>query len=79
MRNNEETEPEGDKDFVSAEAHVFWNKLFADKGFISERGFGKLISPFSEIIERKVGISSTSTRLLASLLWQENFTQTWWR
>ena len=25
----------------------------ADKGFVSERGFGKLISPFAEIIERK--------------------------
>ena len=25
----------------------------ADKGFVSERGFGKLISPFSEMIEKK--------------------------
>ena len=25
----------------------------ADKGFINERGFGKLISPFVEIIEKK--------------------------
>ena len=25
----------------------------ADKGFINERGFGKLISPFAEIIEKK--------------------------
>ena len=25
----------------------------ADKGFISERGFGKLISPFAKIIENK--------------------------
>ena len=24
-----------------------------DKGFVRERGFGKLISPFAEIIERK--------------------------
>ena len=53
MRHNEEAESEGDKDFVSAEAHALWNKLFADKGFISERGFGKLISPFLEIIEKK--------------------------
>ena len=53
VRNNEEAEPEGDKDFVFAEAHALWNKLFANKDFISERGFGKLISPFSEIIEKK--------------------------
>ena len=32
---------------------TLWNKLFANKGFIRERGFGKLISPFSEIIENK--------------------------
>ena len=25
----------------------------ADKGFICERGFGKLISPFAELIEKK--------------------------
>ena len=53
MRHNEEAKLEGDKDFVSAEANALWNKLFADKGFISERGFGKLISSFSEIIEKK--------------------------
>ena len=46
VRHNEEAEPEGDKDFVSAEDHALWNKQFADKGFIGERGFGKLISPF---------------------------------
>ena len=39
VRNNEETNPEGDKDFVSAKAHALWNKLFVDKGFINERGF----------------------------------------
>ena len=53
VRQNEEVEPEGDKAFISVEAHALWNKLFADKGFISERGFGKLISHFSEIIEKK--------------------------
>ena len=46
VRHNEEAEPEGDNDFVSVEAHALWNKLFVDKGFISERGFGKLISLF---------------------------------
>ena len=53
MRHNEEAESEGDKDFVFAEAHALWNKLFADKGFINEKGFGNLISPFLEIIEKK--------------------------
>ena len=53
VKHNEEAEPKGDKEFVSVEAHALWNKLFVDKGFISERGFGKLISPFSEIIEKK--------------------------
>ena len=27
--------------------------MLADKGFVSKRGFGKLISPFSEIIEKR--------------------------
>ena len=53
MRHNEEAESKGGKDFVSVEAHALWNKLFADKGFISERRFGKPISPLSEIIEKK--------------------------
>ena len=53
MRHNEEAESEGDKEFFSTEAHALWNKQFSNKGFISERGFGKLISPFSKIIEKK--------------------------
>ena len=49
----EEEETKSDKDFVSAEAKDLWNRLLADKGFVSERGFGKLISPFSKIIENR--------------------------
>ena len=49
----EEGEAEENKDFVSAEAKDIWTKVLADKGFVSERGFGKLISPFSEIIEKR--------------------------
>ena len=52
MRCTEEEETKSEKDFVSAEAKDIWNRLLADKGFVSERGFGKLISPFSEIIEK---------------------------
>ena len=29
------------------------DKVLVDKGFVCERGFGKLISPFSEIIEKR--------------------------
>ena len=53
VRHNAEVDSKGDKHFVSTEAHALWNKLFVDKGFINERGFGKLISPFSKIIEKK--------------------------
>ena len=53
MRRTEEEEIESDKDFVSAEAKDLWNRLLADKGFVSEKGFGKLISPFFEIIEKR--------------------------
>ena len=49
----EEGESGEDRDFVSAEAKDLWTKVLADKGFICERGFGKLISPFSEIIENR--------------------------
>ena len=53
MRHTEENETEGEKEFISAKARALWNNQMADKGFISERGFGKLISPFAEIIEKK--------------------------
>ena len=46
VRRTEEEETESDKDFVSAEAKDLCNRLLVDKGFISERGFGKLISHF---------------------------------
>ena len=53
MRHTEGIETEGDKDFISTEAQALWNKQMVDKGFVSERGFGKLISPFAEITEKK--------------------------
>ena len=49
----EEGEAEEDKDFIFAEAKDIWTKVLADKGFICDRGFGKLISHFSEIIEKR--------------------------
>ena len=53
VRRTEEEETGSDKDFVSTEAKYLWNRLLADKGFVSERGFCKLIPPFSEIIEKR--------------------------
>ena len=48
----------------------------ADKGFVSERGFGKLNSPFYEIIEKTGWESLLHTRYLDSLLWQGNSKET---
>ena len=42
----EEGEAKEDKDFISTKAKDIWTKVLADKGFVCERGFGKLISPF---------------------------------
>ena len=53
MNHIEEEETESDKDFVSEEAKDLWNRLLANKGFIRERGFRKLISLFSEIIKKR--------------------------
>ena len=48
-REQEEEEDE----FVSEEAHSLWTKNYAGKGFIGERGFSQLISPFKELIEQR--------------------------
>ena len=53
VRCTKEEETESEKDFVSTKAKDLWNNLLADKGFVSERGFWKLISPFSKIIEKR--------------------------
>ena len=39
--------------FISDKAYSLWEKNLSDKWFIGERGFGKLISPFVEIIEKR--------------------------
>ena len=48
-REQEEEEDE----FVSEEAHSLWTRHYAGKGFIGERGFSQLISPFKELIEQR--------------------------
>ena len=56
QRTNEHAEEEAtedDKDFISKEAHELWNKVLFDKDFVGETGFGKLISPFSEVIDKR--------------------------
>ena len=49
----EERESEEGKDFVSAEAKDIWTTVLTDKGFVCERGFWKIISYFSKIIEKR--------------------------
>ena len=48
-RRQEEKEDE----FVSNEAYSIWKKHYAGKGFVGERGFSQLISPFKELIEQQ--------------------------
>ena len=48
-RRQEEKEDE----FVSDEAYSIWKKHYASKGFVGERGFSQLISPFKELIEQR--------------------------
>ena len=48
-RRQEETEDE----FISDEAYSIWKKHYAGKGFVGERGFSQLISPFKELIEQR--------------------------
>ena len=43
----EREQTEEEKDFISQEAKELWNKVMFDKDFVCERGFGKVISPFS--------------------------------
>ena len=51
--HTEKEATEDDKDLISKEAQEFWNKILFNKEFVCERGFGKLISPFSEVIEKR--------------------------
>ena len=46
-------EKQQEDEFVSEEAYSVWKKHYAGKGFVGERGFSQLISPFKELIEQK--------------------------
>ena len=52
-KGNERQQEEEEDDFASEEAYSIWKKHYAGKGFIGERGFGQLISPFKELIEQR--------------------------
>ena len=53
-KRGKEKQQEEEKDkFVSEEAFSIWKKYYAGKGFVGERGFNKLISPFKELIEQR--------------------------
>ena len=52
-KGKERQQEEEEDDFVSEEAYSIWKKHYAGKGFIGERGFSQLISPFKELIEQR--------------------------
>ena len=50
-KKGKEKQQEGEEDeFVSEEDFSIWKKYYAGKGFVEERGFSQLISPFKELI-----------------------------
>ena len=51
-RGKEKQQKEEEDEFVSEESFSIWKKYYAGKGFVGERGFSKLISPFKELIEQ---------------------------
>ena len=52
-KGKERRQEEEEEEFVSEEAHSLWKKHYTGKGFIGERGFSQLISPFKELIEQR--------------------------
>ena len=52
-RGKEKQQEEEEDEFVSEEAYSIWKKYYASKGFVGERGFSKIISPFKELIEQR--------------------------
>ena len=52
-KGKERRQEEEEDEFISEEAYSIWKKHYAGKGFIGERGFSELISPFKELIEQR--------------------------
>ena len=52
-KGKERRREEEEDEFVSDEAYSIWQKHYAGKGFLGERGFSQFISPFKELIEQR--------------------------
>ena len=52
-KGKERQQEEEEDEFVSKEAFSNWKKYYVGKGFVGERGFSQLISPFKELIEQR--------------------------
>ena len=52
-KGKERQQEEEEEEFVSEEAFSIWKKHYKGKGFVGERGFSQLISPFKELIEQR--------------------------
>ena len=52
-KGKERQQEDEEDEFVSEEAFSIWKKHYAGKGFVGERGFSQLISPFKELIEQR--------------------------
>ena len=66
------------RNFISDEAYVLMEKGFKDKGFVGERGFNKLISPFIEMLEKRGWKILGERKGPALLHWSKSFMLTWW-
>ena len=52
-KGKEKRHEEEEDEFVLEEAFSIWKKHYVGKGFVGERGFSQLISPFKELIEQR--------------------------
>ena len=52
-KGKEKQQEEEEDEFVSEAAFSIWKKHYGGKGFVGEKGFSQLISPFKEVIEQR--------------------------
>ena len=52
-RVEQNKESEDEKAFILDEAYSFWRENLSNRGFIGEMGFGKLVLPFVETLEKR--------------------------
>ena len=52
-KRKERQQEEEEDEFISEEAFSIWKKHYVGKGFVGERGFSQLISPFKELIDQR--------------------------